>query len=174
MMKHWFVKFIDCYSLRFLDKAAIKEEPVTNKWRVCTVTEVEETKIIVNMLPIWITFIICGVVTSIGSTYFVEQGNHMNFKVGKLKFPNSILLVLYELTKSRSKTMYTFSASHLGAAGLKRYAPPVGIAFATLFSVLCCIVAALVETRRLYLIGDHGLLEKLDEKIPMTMSWRLP
>ncbi|XP_027100336.1 protein NRT1/ PTR FAMILY 5.5 [Coffea arabica] len=160
--------------LRFLDKAAIKEEPVTNKWRVCTVTEVEETKIIVNMLPIWITFIICGVVTSIGSTYFVEQGNHMNFKVGKLKFPNSILLVLYELTKSRSKTMYTFIASHLGAAGLKRYAPPVGIAFATLFSVLCCIVAALVETRRLHVLRDHGLLDKPDEKIPMTVFWLLP
>ncbi|CDP08401.1 unnamed protein product [Coffea canephora] len=126
------------------------------------------------MLPIWITFIICGVVTSIGSTYFVEQGNHMNFKVGKLKFPNSILLVLYELTKSRSKTMYTFIASHLGGARLKRYAPPVGIAFATLFSVLCCVVAALVETRRLHVLRGHGLLDKPDEKIPMTVFWLLP
>ncbi|KAL3510825.1 hypothetical protein ACH5RR_030226 [Cinchona calisaya] len=160
--------------LRFLDKAAIKEGQGDHRWRLCTVTEVEETKIIINMFPIWITFIICGVVTSIGSTYFVEQGNHMNFKVGKLKLPNSILLILYEIAKSQSKFMYTSIASYLGGAGLKRYAPPVGIAFATLFSVLCCIVAALVETRRIHVIRDHGLLDKPDEKIPMTVFWLLP
>ncbi|KAL3501684.1 hypothetical protein ACH5RR_036133 [Cinchona calisaya] len=163
--------------LRFLDKAAIREEQVTvnnNRWKLCTVTEVEETKIIITMFPIWITFIILGVVTSIGSTYFVEQANHMNFKIGKLKLPNSIHLIMYETAKSQFSVMYWFIATYLGEAGRKRYAPVVGIAIATLFSVLYCIVAASVETRRIHVIRHRGLLNKPDNAIPMSVFWLLP
>jgi peptide/histidine transporter 3/4 len=45
---------------------------------------------------------------------------------------------------------------------------------AMLFSVGCCVVAAKVETRRLGVIKRHGLLDKPDEQIPMSMFWLLP
>ncbi|KAM7469261.1 hypothetical protein LguiA_007444 [Lonicera macranthoides] len=72
--------------LRCLYKAAIilptksKQDQEKNRWTLCSLIEVQETKSVIHMIPIWITFIICGVVLSIGNTYFLEQGNHMNRK----------------------------------------------------------------------------------------------
>ncbi|GAV68519.1 PTR2 domain-containing protein [Cephalotus follicularis] len=76
-------------SLRCLDKAAIivptetLENQEQNRWKLCSVTEVEETKISLRMIPILITLIMCGVVSSVGATYFLEQANHMNRKLQK-------------------------------------------------------------------------------------------
>ncbi|KAL2500552.1 Protein NRT1/PTR FAMILY 5.5 [Forsythia ovata] len=93
-------------SLRCLDKAAIivpsktLEEQQKNRWRLCTVTEVEETKTIIRMIPVWLTFIFCGVVSSIGFTYFIEQLDHLNPKVGRLKVPPIVLLWFYDQAKT--------------------------------------------------------------------------
>ena len=45
---------------------------------------------------------------------------------------------------------------------------------AMLFSIVCCITAAGVETRRLDVIRRHGLLDKPNETIPMSMFMLLP
>lgn len=132
-------------------------------------TEVEETKIVIRMIPMWLTFIVCGLVLSIGNTYFLEQANHMNRKVGHLKLPLPFFLLLYNFAKSLFAKLYTKMASSLG-----RYGPPIGIAVAMIFSILCCTTAAKVETRRLGVIKSHGLLDKPNDKIPMSIFWLLP
>jgi peptide/histidine transporter 3/4 len=43
-----------------------------------------------------------------------------------------------------------------------------------LFSILCCILAAGVEISRLDVIRRHGLLDKPNDKIPMSMFVLLP
>jgi peptide/histidine transporter 3/4 len=131
------------------------------------VTEVEETKIFIRMIPMWMTFIMCGVVSSIGATYFQEQANKMNSKVGRLKVPLTILLIFYDIAKSLSATFYVKVAKKFRG----KYAAPIGMIVAMLFSILCCITAAIVETRRLDVIKRHGLP---DTEIPMTMFWLLP
>ncbi|XP_073271478.1 uncharacterized protein [Primulina huaijiensis] len=76
-----------------LDKAATviptqpREEQKNKIWRLCTVTEVEETKVIVRMIPVWMTFILCGVVSALGITFFVEQLENLDQKVWSLRFP---------------------------------------------------------------------------------------
>ncbi|KAM7461022.1 hypothetical protein LguiA_029143 [Lonicera macranthoides] len=89
--------------LRCLYKAAIilpiksEQDQEKNRWTLCSVREVQETKSVIRMIPMWITFIICGVVLSIGNTYFLEQGNHMNRKASPsmkkylLYFTNGVL-----------------------------------------------------------------------------------
>lgn len=165
--------------LSFLDKAAVPltteiEEPEKYRWRLCTRTEVEETKIIIRMIPIWITLVICGVITSVGNTYFVEQANHMNYKIGKLKLPNSVILVFYEISKSRIKLIYTAIGRYLRGAHKEKSAPSIGIALATIFAVLCCITASRIETRRIHVIRSHGLLDKPEDKIPLSVFVLLP
>ncbi|XP_071927860.1 protein NRT1/ PTR FAMILY 5.5-like isoform X2 [Coffea arabica] len=165
--------------LSFLDKAAIQltteiEEPEKHRLRLCTRTEVEETKIIIRMMPIRITFVICGLITSVGNTYFVEQANHMNYKIGKLKLPNSVNLVFYEISKSLIKLIYTAIGRCLRGARKEKYAPSIGIALATIFSVLCCITASGIETRRIHVIRSHGLLDKPEDKIPLSVFVLLP
>ncbi|KAK4396140.1 protein NRT1/ PTR FAMILY 5.5 [Sesamum angolense] len=157
--------------LRCLERAAIilpGEDQKKNRWRLCLVSEVEEAKIAVRMIPMWLTFIICGIVSSVANTYFVEQANNMNRKVGKWKVPLQVLLLLNKWAKvwfgvTANRTLKKY----------KQYASPIGIAMAMVFSVLCCITAAKVETRRLNVIGRHGLLDKPDDPIPMTIFWLL-
>ncbi|KAI7996621.1 Protein NRT1/ PTR FAMILY 5.5 [Camellia lanceoleosa] len=167
-------------SLRCLDKAAIilanktREEQEKTRWRLCRVTEVEETKIGIRIIPMWLTFIACGIISSIGNTFFLEQANHMNRKLGRLNLPLPILLMFYDFSKSQFAKLYFTLTKYLREAGLKHYAPPIGIAASMTFAILTCITAASVETRRLSVIRKHGLLDKPDEKIPMSMFWLLP
>ncbi|KAL8237208.1 hypothetical protein R6Q59_018289 [Mikania micrantha] len=158
-------------SLRCFDKAAIKlpEGQQSNNWKVCNVREVEDTKIGVRLLPMWLTFIVIGIVLSIGNTYYLEQANHMDRKLGKIKVSIPIFLLFYTITSNIFAEFYSFLTTLS-----KKYAPPIGIATGMLLSVLCCITAAKVETRRLHRIRDHGLLDKPDEKIPMSIFALLP
>ncbi|KAK9153550.1 hypothetical protein Sjap_001030 [Stephania japonica] len=165
--------------LRCLDKAAIisssppLEEQEKNRWKLCRMTEVEETKITLRMIPMWLTFIVVGLVMSIGNTFFQEQANHMNPKLGKLKIPLPVLLMFYELAQSQSAQYYYVLVSGWGQS-VRKYAPAIGVGLGMLLSILCCITAAKVEERRIGVIEKHGLLDKPDETIPMTMFWLLP
>ncbi|KAL9152985.1 hypothetical protein ABFS82_10G019000 [Erythranthe guttata] len=166
-------------SLRCLDKAAIVtptktlEEQEKNTWRLCRVTEVEETKKVVRMVPLWTTFILCGVVKAVGYTYFIEQLNHMNPKVGRLKVPLVVIIWLYEQAKLKFAELS--SVVFITCLGLKKPAAPTfGIAASMILAILCCITAAKVESRRLGVVQMHGLVDKHDERVPMTMFWLLP
>ncbi|CAL5420267.1 unnamed protein product [Camellia sinensis] len=117
-------------SLRCLDKAAIilanktLEEQEKTGWRLCRVTEVEETKIGIRIIPMWLTFIACGIITSIGNTFFLEQANHMNRKLGRLNLPLPILLMFYDFPKSQYAKLYFTLTKNRGKAGLKTLRSP--------------------------------------------------
>ncbi|XP_050243862.1 protein NRT1/ PTR FAMILY 5.5-like isoform X2 [Quercus robur] len=170
-------------SLRCLDKAAIEvqtqnqEQIEQSRWKLCTREDVEDTKMVIRMIPMWMTFIMCGVVISIGNTYFLDQANDMNRKLGKLMVPLPIFKFFYDLVKEKFHKQYVKVTEKLMIQG--RYVPPIGIFVAMLFSILCCITAASVETRRLDMIRRYLLLHKPNDsnekiKIPMSMFWLLP
>ncbi|XP_031275324.1 protein NRT1/ PTR FAMILY 5.5 [Pistacia vera] len=165
--------------LRCLDKAAIiladqtLEEQERNRWRLCSVTEVEETKSLLRIIPICLTFILLGVLSSVGFSYFLAQADHLNRKVGHLSVPIAILLWFYDMSKKCLVNLYVQFANWLGEGG-RRYAPAIGIAISMVVGILCLITAAKVEIRRLDVIRSHGLIDRPDDKIPMTMFWLLP
>ncbi|KAK9986058.1 hypothetical protein SO802_031009 [Lithocarpus litseifolius] len=143
-----------------------------NRWRHCSNEEMEDTKNFIRMIPMWMTFIMCGVVISIGNTYFLEQANDMNRKVGNLKVPLPIFKFFYDLVKEKFLKLDDKVTEKLKIP--VRYVPTFGMMVAMLFSILCCITAAEVETRRLDVIRRLGFLDKPNEKIPMSMFWLLP
>ncbi|KAK4789999.1 hypothetical protein SAY86_017303 [Trapa natans] len=59
--------------LRFLDKAAVKIGE-TSSWKLCTVTQVEETKQLLKMVPIFIATITPSLIFSQVQTFFIKQG----------------------------------------------------------------------------------------------------
>jgi len=73
----------------FLDKAAIlgkdtKAEP----WKVCTVTQVEEVKVLTRMLPILFSTVIMNTCMAQLQTFSVQQGNRsMNRYLGHFEVP---------------------------------------------------------------------------------------
>lgn len=73
-----------------LDKAATFTEedqigPI-NPWRLCTITQVEEAKCILKMLPIWLCTIMYSVIFTQMASLFVEQGAVMNTHIGTTNF----------------------------------------------------------------------------------------
>ena len=89
----------------------------------------------------------------------------MNYKIGKLQWPDSVILVFYEMSKSQIKLIYAAIGSYLRGTRKEKHAPSIGIALATIFSVLCCITAARIKNRRIRVIRSHGLLDIPDDKI---------
>ncbi|XP_028783512.1 protein NRT1/ PTR FAMILY 7.3-like isoform X1 [Neltuma alba] len=88
-------KILHTEGFRFLDKAAFKtseelnkaEENSFNAWHLCPVTQVEEVKCILRLIPIWLCTIIYSVnFTQMAST-FVEQGAAMNARISSFKIP---------------------------------------------------------------------------------------
>lgn len=137
-------------------------------------TEVEETKIAVRMIPMWLTFTICGIVSSIGNTYFVEQTKHLNRHWGSWNLPVNVLLLFSKIAGIffDEVAKYLLPDTAKKAEGTKKKCPStVVIGMAMVFSILCCIAAALVEERRLNTVRKHGLLDKPNDKIPMSMYW---
>ncbi|KAL5742599.1 hypothetical protein ACOSP7_029331 [Xanthoceras sorbifolium] len=73
---------ICCHRKPFFDKAAMETPSDSikgsiNAWRLCTVTQVEELKSIIRLLPIWASGIVFSAVYSQMGTLFVLQGNTM-------------------------------------------------------------------------------------------------
>ncbi|XP_038992550.1 protein NRT1/ PTR FAMILY 5.5-like [Hibiscus syriacus] len=156
--------------LRFLDKAATfvpnqhPEKQKRNRWRLCRVTEVEETKLVIRSIGICSFFIICGLVSAIGHTYFISQANHLKRK----KFPLLLLPYFCDVSKSDYRNLFFSIKSS------SKYHPPIGIGISMILAIICCIVAAKVETKRLHVVARYGLFDKPEAEIPLSITHLIP
>ncbi|GLT96358.1 hypothetical protein SLE2022_139840 [Rubroshorea leprosula] len=165
-----------------LDKAAILSDAelrsgeFSNPWRVCTVTQVEEFKILIRMLPIWATGIIFSAVYAQMSTLFVEQGMMMDTSIGSFTIPAASLSTFDVISVIFWVPMYDrvivpiarkFTGKERGFSELQR----MGIGL--FISILCMSAAALVEIKRLQLARELGLVDK-DVAVPMSIFWQIP
>ncbi|KAJ4952934.1 hypothetical protein NE237_029766 [Protea cynaroides] len=88
---------------RCLDKAAIIVEgdfgknntSAPNPWRLCSVTQVEEVKMMVRLLPIWATTIIFWTTYAQMITFSVEQATTMERSIGNFQIPAASLTVFF-------------------------------------------------------------------------------
>lgn len=89
---------------RFLDRAAIFSElddpeqklvdatGASASWKLCTVTQVEELKILLRLLPVWATSIIVSAAYSQMNTTFIQQGSVMDMNILSFSVPAAALL----------------------------------------------------------------------------------
>ncbi|KAF8049578.1 hypothetical protein N665_2177s0006 [Sinapis alba] len=91
---------------KFLDKASVITEgdltsdgvPV-NKWKLCSVQEVEEVKCLIRIIPVWSAGIISVVTMSTQVTFIVPQARTMNRHMGPdFEIPAGSLLVISFIT----------------------------------------------------------------------------
>ncbi|KAE8678839.1 Protein NRT1/ PTR FAMILY 7.3 [Hibiscus syriacus] len=84
-------KILHSDDFKFLDKAATITpndlSALNNPWRLCTVTQVEEAKCVLKMLPIWLCTIMYSVIFTQMASLFVEQGDVMASKLGDFRIP---------------------------------------------------------------------------------------
>ncbi|GJW31639.1 NRT1/ PTR family 5.6-like protein [Tanacetum coccineum] len=165
--------------LKFLDKACVVENNEITEgkkpspWKLTTVTKVEETKLIVNIVPIWLASVLYGVLVAHGSTFFVKQSSTMDRKIGtSFVIPPASIQAFFALGMLFSVIIYDriitpilrrITGNERGVPILKR----VGIGM--FLSILCMIVAALVEKQRLL------TAEKEKSKVlSMSAFWLAP
>ncbi|BFG17361.1 hypothetical protein CerSpe_036350 [Prunus speciosa] len=168
--------------LNCLDKAAVISETETktgdfsNPWRICTVTQVEELKILIRMFPIWATGIVFSAVYAQMATMFVEQGMMMDTSVGSFTIPPASLSSFDVISVIFWVPIYDrfivpiarkFTGKERGFSELQR----MGIGL--FLSVLCMSAAAVVEMKRLQLATELGLVDK-DVAVPLSIFWQIP
>ncbi|KAK2643842.1 hypothetical protein Ddye_019037 [Dipteronia dyeriana] len=150
--------------LRWLDKAAIIESTCDQNeqeklGRLCTVTQVEESKFFFKMVPMWIAFFGFGLLLSTGDAFFSEQGNNM---YGSL-LP---VLILQHICKQVCY-LYDFLLRKWVPEAIWKQAKIVRFWAGMVFSTFCFAIAWRVEVHRLQIV-------ELDETIPMSIFWLAP
>lgn len=168
-----------------LDKAATisdsesnNDELCLNGWRLCTVTQVEEVKILLRMVPIWATAIIYTSAYAQAHTMFVEQGKTMNTNIGGLfNIPAASLFMFNSVTCMLWVVLYVLSIApamrkwkrnEKGLSELQRMG--IGKLFA-MFSMVC---AAILEIKRLQVVRSHNLVHDTETPVPLSILWQIP
>ncbi|XP_010554364.1 PREDICTED: protein NRT1/ PTR FAMILY 8.3 isoform X2 [Tarenaya hassleriana] len=165
-----------------LDKAAVLSEDevksgdFSNPWRLCTVTQVEELKILIRMFPIWASGILFSAVYAQMSTMFVQQGRSMNCKIGSFELPPATLGTFDTASVIVWVPLYDrvivplarkFTGVGKGFTELQR----MGIGL--FISIVGGAAAAVVEIVRLHLAREYGLVES-GAAVPMSVFWQIP
>ncbi|XP_020252413.1 protein NRT1/ PTR FAMILY 8.1-like isoform X1 [Asparagus officinalis] len=168
--------------LKFLDKAAIETEKdkintQPSPWRLCTVTQVEELKSIIYLLPIWATGVVFSTVYSQMSTVFVLQGKKMERHVGPhFQIPAASLSVMNTLSVIILVPVYDkiivpiarkFTGNERGFTQLTR----MGIGL--VISIIAMLAAGIVEVIRLRIVARDNLYDSKDI-VPMSIFWQAP
>ncbi|KAK8941382.1 Peptide transporter PTR3-B [Platanthera zijinensis] len=163
--------------LRFFDKAAVRSNS-DGSWMVCSVTEVEETKKIIKLLPVFIATIIPSMMMAQILTLFVKQGNTLDRSLGShFQIPSGSLPAFSTLSVLLSVSLYDkclvplikkHSKNPRGITMLKR------IGTGQILHIAIMIVAAVVERRRLSVVRSHGLVHKTAATVPLSVFALLP
>ncbi|XP_057513127.1 protein NRT1/ PTR FAMILY 7.3-like [Actinidia eriantha] len=89
-------KILHTHGFKFLDRAAIitskeytdvQDKGSHNPWWLCPVTQVEEVKCVLRLLPIWLCTILYSVVFTQMASLFVEQGAAMKTNIASFHIP---------------------------------------------------------------------------------------
>ncbi|MED6109781.1 hypothetical protein PIB30_036724 [Stylosanthes scabra] len=164
-------------NLRFLDKACVKTSSSTNNpWRLCTVTQVEETKQMLKMVPILIATFVPSTMMAQVNTLFVKQGTTLDRHMGSFKIPPASLgafvtislltcIVLYD--RFFVRIMRKFTGNPRGIRLLQR----MGIGL--VFHILVMTVASITENYRLKVARNHGVAES-GAQVPLSIFILLP
>lgn len=144
---------------RYLDKAAVVVDrdfekhsgTAPNPWKLCSVTKVEEVKMMVKLLPIWATTIIFWTTYAQMITFSVEQAFTMERTFSGFQIPAGSLTVFFVAAILITLAVYDrvimpFWMKYKGKPGFTSL-QKIGIGL--ILSVIGMAAAAIVEKKRL-------------------------
>ncbi|KAK6937735.1 Proton-dependent oligopeptide transporter family [Dillenia turbinata] len=162
-------------SYRFLDKAAVKTGQ-TSPWMLSTVTQIEETKRMVKMLPILIATFIPSTLLAQTHTLFVKQGTLLDRKIGNFTIRPANLAAFVTISMLISIVLY----DRLFVPFIRKYTKnPRGITLlqrltiGLLVHMMIMVTASLAERRRLSVAREHGIVGK-KQVVPLSIFILLP
>lgn len=100
--------------LRFLDKACTKIQDTNTKespWRLCTVTQVEQVKTLISLVPVFASTIVFNTIVAQLQTFSVQQGSSMNTRLSNsFNIPPASLQAIPYIMPSLRLTIRSFCA----------------------------------------------------------------
>ncbi|KAG1371497.1 protein NRT1/ PTR FAMILY 5.1 [Cocos nucifera] len=160
-------------AFRFLDKAALSKQGT----KPCTVTQVEEAKLVFGMSVIWLATLIPSLIGGQVGTFFVKQGTTLQRSLGHgFHIPAASLGSFITISMLVSVPIYDrffvpFMQRRTGNPRGITLLQRLGIGFG--FQVVAIIVATLVELKRMHAIKSHGT-DGPKDIVPMSIFWLLP
>lgn len=169
--------------LRCLDKAMIIDNldamrTIRDPWRLCSLHQVEEVKLVLRLFPIWLSCLMFAIVISQMNTFFVKQGSTLQRSITPhFIIPPASLQALVGLTILLNMPIYDrvfvpiarkFTGHPSGITVLQR------IGTGLFLSIFIMIVSALVEAKRINVVKEYNLLDHPKSIVPMKVWWLLP
>ncbi|KAJ0967518.1 hypothetical protein J5N97_024435 [Dioscorea zingiberensis] len=162
-------------TLRILDKAAVKTSS-ESPWMLCPMTQVEETKQMLRMIPILFTTFVPSIMVAQGNTLFVKQGANLDRHIGPhFKIPPACLQAFITISMLFTIVIYDrwfvpfirkWTKNPRGITLLQRLG--IGVAL----HIIIMMVASLTEHWRLRAVKTHGL--EAGGEVPITIFILLP
>ncbi|XP_010272859.1 PREDICTED: protein NRT1/ PTR FAMILY 5.10-like [Nelumbo nucifera] len=170
------------YQFKFLDKAlaTVSDDQYGSdeNWKICSSSQVEEARVVLNLVPIWATCLMFAVVSVQCSTFFVKQGYTMDrsimsgFEIPPASLISSISLSVVVFIPIYDRVIVPIARAYTkkpsGITMLQR----IGIGM--FLSVISMVVAAVVEKKRLKVARDSGLVDIPQATLPMRVWWLVP
>lgn len=146
---------------RLLDKAAVLPKGTNGaaKWKVCTVTQVEEVKVLTRMMPILLSTILMNTCLAQLQTLSIQQGTLMDTRIGDFDVPSASIPVIPLVFMSLLIPVYEFAFVPIlrkitghpnGITHLQR----VGVGL--VLSAISMAIAGIVEVKRKHEIIHHN------------------
>ncbi|KAL4394534.1 protein NRT1/ PTR FAMILY 5.2-like isoform X2 [Arachis duranensis] len=164
-------------TLRFLNKACVNTGSSHNAWMLCPVTQVEETKQMLRMIPILVSTFVPSTMVAQINTLFVKQGTTLDRAIGRsFSIPPAslgafvtlsmlICVVIYD--RFFVKIMQKLTHNPRGITLLQR----MGIGL--VIHIVIMVIAFLTERYRLSVAKEHGLVQN-GGQVPLSIFILLP
>ncbi|WVZ57908.1 hypothetical protein U9M48_008242 [Paspalum notatum var. saurae] len=176
-------KLMHTDGLKFFDRAATitasnnatSIDETIDPWKLCTVTQVEELKILARMLPVFLTGIIFNTAQA-SFPLFIEQGQVMDNHIDRFWIPPASLttfncLCILILAPAYKKVVVPVASRITGMKQGLSDMQRIGIGM--VFAMLSMVSAALVEMVRLDIANNSGLVNR-STMVPMSILWQAP
>ncbi|KAI4372408.1 hypothetical protein MLD38_010646 [Melastoma candidum] len=177
-------KILHTHGFKFLDRAAYissrdiedRKNGCRNPWKLCTITQVEEVKCILRLIPIWICTILYSVVFTQMASLFVEQGAAMRTTVSKFRIPPASMSSFDILSVAVFIFLYRRVINPL--IGRIRKTSPRGLTelqrmgVGLVIAILAMLAAGVVECHRLKYAQNDCL--HCEGSSSLSIFWQIP
>ncbi|XP_026411479.1 protein NRT1/ PTR FAMILY 5.10-like isoform X2 [Papaver somniferum] len=163
------------HQFKFLDKALIG---FSKNLIPCSISQVEDAKVLLQLVPIWITCLIYVVVSSQTTTFFTRQSITLDRSIGpNFQIPAASIYIFTTLSVVFFGPIYdclfiplvrVVTGNPNGITTLQR------IGCGIFFSTTSMVVAAVIEKKRLQAALNFGLIDNPNATIPMSVLWLVP
>ncbi|CAA2964082.1 protein NRT1/ PTR FAMILY 5.10-like [Olea europaea var. sylvestris] len=163
---------------RFLNKAFLAPDGSMEEGNVSSITEIEEAKAVLRLVPIWITCLGYAIVYSQSATLFTKQGVTMDrhitssLQIPAASFQSFVSVGVVVFIPVYDCILVPIARSITGRPAGITMLQRIGTGI--LLSFLSMVIAALVEMERLKTAVEYGLVDLPKATVPMSVWWLLP